>query len=59
MIVGMSLTTEVCQIRGQDSRNSFYRKKDFQKDICGPGADKQKYKQLQCLRISGSKRGPK
>ena len=37
MIFGMSIRTEVCQIRGKDSQNSLCWKRSFQKDLCGLG----------------------
>ena len=46
MTTGMSIRTEVCQILGEDSQNSFYWKKTLPRDICGPGGDWQKFKRL-------------
>ena len=37
MIIGISMDQETCQIFGQVSLNLLYWKKNFQKDICGPG----------------------
>ena len=37
MIVGISMSQEIFLILGQVSLDLFYRKKNFQTDICGPG----------------------
>ena len=57
MIIGTSMKTEVCQIRGQVSRNSLYWKRHLQKDICGPGGDWQTFKRLLVQIIFGLKLG--
>ena len=44
MTIGMSTEIEICQIRGQVSRDSHYWTKLLQKDIGGPGGDWQKSK---------------
>ena len=42
----MSMWIEVCQIHGQDSRSLLCWTKNFAKDLCGPGGDFQRMKQL-------------
>ena len=48
-IIGMSTRTEVCQIREQNWRNSFYWKRNLLKDICGPGRDWHDYETRSCV----------
>ena len=58
-IIGMWTRIEVCQILGKGSQSSPYWKKKFPRDICGPGRDWQKFKQLPEARLCGLKCGPK
>ena len=55
----MSFRTEACQIRGKDSQSSLCWKRNLPGDICGPGRDWQKIKQLTDLRTCGQKFGRK
>ena len=59
-IIGTSMCFEVCHTHGQVSRKLHYRlkkKKNLQKDVCGPGGGSHKFKQLSDLIICGLKYG--
>ena len=57
-IIGLSTRTQVCQIHGEDLRNSLYWKKHHQKDLCSPVGDWQKFKRQLDQTMCGLKRSP-
>ena len=58
-VIGMSIRTEVCQIRGQVSRSLPHWMKNLSRDTCGPGRDWQKFKRLPNQIMYGQKYGSK
>ena len=51
----MSIRTNVCQIRGEDSRSLLYWKTNFPRDLCGRGAtdkDPNDYQTRSCMAYS-------
>ena len=56
---GMSIRTEACQIRGEDSQSSLNWKRKLQKDTCDLGRDWQRFKRLPDHNIDRQKWGPK
>ena len=59
MTIGMSIRTEVCQIRGKASQSLLCWKKNHPKDLCGPGGDWQRFKRLSDQIMCGQKYGRK
>ena len=58
-ITGMSIHASICLTLGEDSRNSFYWKRNLQKDVCGRGGDWQRFKRLPDQILCGQKFGRK
>ena len=56
---GTWMWIDACQVLGQESQSSHRWERNLQKDICGPGGDWRKFKQLPDLRMCGLKYGPK
>ena len=59
MTIGISMDQEICLIHGQISLNLLHRKRNLQKDICGPGGDWQNGKRHPGQIIYGQNSGRK